>query len=202
MRPLLVVLLDKRVEARLLLQEIRGARLGGLVLSVRCMRSCRPFCSGCPGQSVRGRCPAAATTRPACSSRRAHGPRRPSFLPRARAAAIPDRTRSRISSRSNSAIVAKIPKASRPFGVDVSTPSCRDTNWMPGLDCAGRCRAADCERTCRIGKRRRIEQSPPARSEQFIEPRAPLFGAAHTNVYLPRMFHPRRSQYDVARGVA
>ena len=41
---------DEGVEARLLLQ--RRWRAAGLVasrLSVRCMRSCRPFCSGWPG---------------------------------------------------------------------------------------------------------------------------------------------------------
>jgi hypothetical protein len=42
-------------------------------------------------------------------------------LARARAAANPERTRERISSLSNSAIEAK------PFGVEVSTPSCKET---------------------------------------------------------------------------
>ncbi len=42
---------------------------------------------------------------------------RPPFLPRARAAARPARVRSIISSRSNSASAAKIPKHSRPFDV-------------------------------------------------------------------------------------
>lgn len=41
---------------------------------------------------------------------------------------IPARTLSRISSRSNSAIVAKIPKTRWPFGVEVSTPSCKLEN--------------------------------------------------------------------------
>ena len=49
---------------------------------------------------------------------------RPSLLPLARACANPERTRSRISSRSSSAIEAKIPNISLPFGVLVSTPSC------------------------------------------------------------------------------
>src|SRR5262245_16139762 len=31
---------------------------------------------------------------------------------------------------SNSAILAKIPNTSQPFGVDVSTASCNDTNWI------------------------------------------------------------------------
>jgi hypothetical protein len=56
---------------------------------------------------------------------------RPIRLPFARAAAIPERTRSRISSRSNSAMVAKMPKIRRPFAVDVSTPSCTLTKSMP-----------------------------------------------------------------------
>ena len=47
----------------------------------------------------------------------------PSRLPFARAAAKPDRTLDRISSRSNSAIEAKMPNTSRPLGVEVSTPS-------------------------------------------------------------------------------
>jgi chromosome segregation ATPase len=44
----------------------------------------------------------------------------PSRLPLAFAAASPDRTRSRISSRSNSAIEAKIPNTSLPFGVRIT----------------------------------------------------------------------------------
>lgn len=36
-----------------------------------------------------------------------------------------------ISSRSNSAMLAKMPNTRRPFGVEVSTPSCRLTNWIP-----------------------------------------------------------------------
>ena len=46
----------------------------------------------------------------------------PRHFPRDFANANPDLTRSRISSLSNSAIDAKIPKTRRPFGVDVSTP--------------------------------------------------------------------------------
>ena len=65
-----------------------------------------------------------AATRAQLTSRRG----RPSRLPRARAAASPERTRSRISCRSNSAMLAKIPNTSRPFGVDVSTPSWSATN--------------------------------------------------------------------------
>jgi len=45
---------------------------------------------------------------------------RPPFLPRARAAERPARVRSAISSLSNSASAAKIPKHNRPFGVVVS----------------------------------------------------------------------------------
>ena len=56
---------------------------------------------------------------------------RPRRFPLALADASPDRTRSRISSRSNSAIEAKMPKISRPFAVDVSTPSCRLMKSMP-----------------------------------------------------------------------
>lgn len=55
----------------------------------------------------------------------------PSRFPRLLASANPERTRSRISSRSNSAIEAKIPNTSRPLGVEVSTPSCRLTNSIP-----------------------------------------------------------------------
>ncbi len=47
---------------------------------------------------------------------------RPIRFPRARAASRPERTRERISSRSNSAMEAKIPKTNLPFGVKVSTP--------------------------------------------------------------------------------
>jgi len=50
---------------------------------------------------------------------------RPIRLPLALAAASPDLTRPRINSRSNSAIEAKIPNTRRPFGVLVSTPSCK-----------------------------------------------------------------------------
>jgi hypothetical protein len=50
MRSLLVVVVDERIEARLLLQEIRHAGLVACCFSVECMRSCRPFCSGCPGR--------------------------------------------------------------------------------------------------------------------------------------------------------
>lgn len=46
---------------------------------------------------------------------------------------MPDRTRSRISSRSNSAMEPKIPNTSRPLGVDVSTPSCRLMKSIPRL---------------------------------------------------------------------
>jgi hypothetical protein len=53
---------------------------------------------------------------------------RPSRAPRARAAARPDRTRPRISSRSNSARLAKMPNTRRPLGVEVSTPSWSETN--------------------------------------------------------------------------
>jgi len=42
---------------------------------------------------------------------------RPMRLPLALALAMPERTRSRISSRSNSAMLAKMPKTKRPFGV-------------------------------------------------------------------------------------
>ncbi len=56
---------------------------------------------------------------------------RPNFLPFALAATKPLRTRERMSSRSNSAMLAKIPNTSRPFGVEVSTPSCRLMNSMP-----------------------------------------------------------------------
>jgi hypothetical protein len=55
----------------------------------------------------------------------------PRHFPRDFANANPDLTRSRISSLSNSAIDAKIPKTRRPFGVDVSTPSCRLTKSIP-----------------------------------------------------------------------
>lgn len=48
----------------------------------------------------------------------------PSCLPLAFAAAIPDRTRSRINFPFE---LCKMPKMSRPFGVEVSTPSCRLT---------------------------------------------------------------------------
>lgn len=44
---------------------------------------------------------------------------------------MPDFTRSRISSRSNSAMLAKMPKTSLPFGVLVSTPSCSEINSIP-----------------------------------------------------------------------
>jgi hypothetical protein len=55
----------------------------------------------------------------------------PSRFPRDFAKAIPDRTRSLINSRSNSAMEAKIPKTSLPFGVEVSTPSWRLMKSIP-----------------------------------------------------------------------
>jgi hypothetical protein len=56
---------------------------------------------------------------------------RPSVVPLDRAAAMPDFTRSRINSLSNSAMLAKIPNTSRPFGVLVSTPSCKLMKSIP-----------------------------------------------------------------------
>jgi len=47
---------------------------------------------------------------------------RPNRFPLDLAAAKPLRTRERMSSRSNSAMLAKMPNTSRPFGVEVSTP--------------------------------------------------------------------------------
>ena len=81
---------------------------------------------------------------------------RPSRLPLARAAAMPDRMRSRISSRSNSAMLAKIPKMSRPFGVDVSTPSWSESNWMPSASNSptASTSAADFAQSGHIGERR------------------------------------------------
>ena len=52
-------------------------------------------------------------------------------LPFAFAAASPERTLSRISSRSNSAMLAKMPKTSRPLGVLVSTPSWIEMKSIP-----------------------------------------------------------------------
>jgi len=50
----------------------------------------------------------------------------------------PDLTRSRINSRSNSAMDAKIPNTSLPFGVEVSTPSCKLTKSIPrARNCTG-----------------------------------------------------------------
>ena len=49
MRPIMVVAMYEGVEAPLLLQHVGGAGLVASVLSVRCIRSCRPFCSGWPG---------------------------------------------------------------------------------------------------------------------------------------------------------
>jgi hypothetical protein len=48
MRPLVIEPLEEGIEARLLLEKIRRRGLVASVLSVRCMRSCRPFCSGMP----------------------------------------------------------------------------------------------------------------------------------------------------------
>ena len=56
---------------------------------------------------------------------------RPNFLPFDLAAAKPLRTRERMSSRSNSTMLAKMPNTSRPFGMEVSTPSCRLMNSTP-----------------------------------------------------------------------
>src|SRR5579885_3072448 len=56
---------------------------------------------------------------------------RPSLFPRDLANASPDLTRSLTSSLSNSAIEAKIPNTKRPFGVEVSTPSCKLTKSIP-----------------------------------------------------------------------
>ena len=49
MGAVVVEVLDERVELALLLQEVLGRGFGRFELSVRCMRSCRPFCSGCAG---------------------------------------------------------------------------------------------------------------------------------------------------------
>ena len=48
MRPLAVVALDEVVELGLLLKEVARRGLASF-FSVRCMRSCRPFCWGFPG---------------------------------------------------------------------------------------------------------------------------------------------------------
>jgi hypothetical protein len=69
-------------------------------------------------------CPEARRVAILAASTRTLG--RPSRFPFDLAAAIPDFTRSRISSRSNSAMLAKMPNTRRPFGVLVSTPSCNE----------------------------------------------------------------------------
>jgi hypothetical protein len=48
-RPLVVVNPDELLEALLLLQEVERAGLVASFLSVRCMRSWRPFCCGLAG---------------------------------------------------------------------------------------------------------------------------------------------------------
>ncbi len=54
-----------------------------------------------------------------------------SFRPLLLARASLERTRSRINSLSNSAMLAKMPNTRRPFGVEVSTPSWRLTKSIP-----------------------------------------------------------------------
>lgn len=49
MRPFIVVNLDELIKAFLLLQDLNEAGLVNSFLSFRCMRSRRPFCSGCSG---------------------------------------------------------------------------------------------------------------------------------------------------------
>ena len=54
---LVVVLPAKTIEAALLRGAIRAGGRVASALSVLCMRSCRPFCSGCPGSMSSGRMP-------------------------------------------------------------------------------------------------------------------------------------------------
>ena len=49
MGPLLIELAHESVETLLLLQAIEPGRTVASFLRVRCMRSWRPFCCGCPG---------------------------------------------------------------------------------------------------------------------------------------------------------
>ena len=79
MRPLLVVLAAKAIEGALL--RAADCAAGGIAVScfsVRCMRSCRPFCSGCPAcDALRRECPASSTTPTAATARqRPRGKRR------------------------------------------------------------------------------------------------------------------------------
>ena len=53
----LVVLLAKAIEGALLRPPVVGGRLAVSCFSVRCMRSCRPFCSGCPAAIRSGTIP-------------------------------------------------------------------------------------------------------------------------------------------------
>jgi hypothetical protein len=59
-------LVDKRIETRLLLEDVGGAGLVASFFSLKCMRSCRPFCSGWPVASARAQCEAEATTPRVC----------------------------------------------------------------------------------------------------------------------------------------
>jgi hypothetical protein len=92
---------------------------------------------------------------------------RPRVLPFDLAEAIPDRTRSRINSRSNSAMVAKMPKTSRPFGVLVSTPSCELMNSMPGERNSSRA-LTSCVDYGRIGHSDRPQPHPAASCEAAV----------------------------------
>ena len=56
-RSLLVVFSAKLVKPLLLRAPIPRRRGGGGLLSVRCIRSCRPFCCGLPGSILSGRIP-------------------------------------------------------------------------------------------------------------------------------------------------
>lgn len=92
---------------------------------------------------------------------------RPSRLPLARAAARPLRTLSQINSRSNSAMLAKIPKTRRPLGVEVSTPSWRLMNSIPSERNSSRA-LTNCRRLPRI-----CHTDRPPRSPQVVSDKRP-----------------------------
>ena len=90
----------------------------------RGMGNLQAFCNRSQGQPLR-----AQRGQPGEDPRRRDG--RPSRIPFALAWATPDFTRSRMSSRSNSAMAANTVKANFPMGVVVSIDSCTETNCTP-----------------------------------------------------------------------
>ena len=123
---------------------------------------------------------------------------RPRRLPLVLAAARPLRTLSRVNSRSNSAMLAKMPNTRRPLGVDVSTPSWRLINSIPrarnsssALTSCRRLRANLSYRYTTTASTRRFRQSARSLSNAGRFSREPLIPLS---TYSFVMVNPRRWQ--------